>query len=135
AGELLPRGALSQLIAAVIVFVRGVAFGPDPYRLVLGDQPVQLLPEVAIHYRLSGRRNPVLSFPAVNPGRDAVFHILGVGYDFHLARLFERAQAFDNRGQFHSIIRSMRLGAVHLAFVTVKAEDACPSAWTGVAEA
>src|SRR5262249_35810311 len=75
------------------------------------------------------------AFPAVNPLRDAVLQILGVGNHFHFAAFFDRAEAFDRGAEFHAVVGGVRLGAPHLLFVFVVAQDRRPTSRSRIAKA
>src|SRR5262249_49751027 len=135
AGALLPRRALGQLVAAVIVFVRGMAFSPNPFGVMTGRHAIELFPQISVHYGLLRGRYPVLPLPAVDPGCNAILHVLRIGDDLHLAALLQRAQAFDSRCQLHAVVGGLRSEAVYFLVVFAVPENARPPARSGVAQA
>src|SRR5579883_841600 len=126
--NLLFGGAAGELVTAIVIFVEGVALGPLPLRLMLVDEPVELHPEILIIHRLLIGLAPVVPFPAVNPLRDAVLHVFGVGDDFNRALFLEPPKALDRGGKFHAIVGRMRATAVHLFLDFAEAQNAGPAA-------
>src|SRR5437660_3488375 len=86
AGPLLAGGALRQLVAAIIIVVRRVALGPDPLDAMFPGELIELLPEVPIQNGLLRGGHPVLLLPAVDPCRDSVLHVFGIGDDLDFTR-------------------------------------------------
>ena len=65
-----------------------VAAHPYPLDVVLLDQFVQLHPEIDVLDRFPVHGAPAALFPIVNPGGDAVVHVLGIGVQANLARKY-----------------------------------------------
>src|SRR5262249_2568158 len=133
--RLLPRRPRRELVAAVIIGVIGVAFRPRPGGVVRVHLLVELLPQVLIHDRLLRRRQPPFLLPPVDPLRDAVLHVLGIGDDLHRAALLKRAQPFDRRAQFHAVVGRVRLAAPQLLLLIAVAQDRRPTARSGISGA
>src|SRR6266850_3140411 len=71
--------AIRELIRAFVAGIAVVAAHPYPLDVVLLDQFVQLHPEIDVLDRFPVRGAPAALFPVVNPGGDAVVHVLGIG--------------------------------------------------------
>src|SRR5882724_5927531 len=134
ARPLLARGQVSQLVGPVVVRVRCVALGPDPGGFVSGHCLVQLSPEVDVEHRLLIASFPLIAFPGVDPLRDAVLDIFGIGHDFDFARLFDGAQTLDGGRQLHAVVGGQRFAAEYLASAGFVAQEGSPAAGARVAQ-
>src|SRR3569623_126843 len=83
--------------------MRCVALGPGPADVVPGNFVVERFPQIAIDDRLLLRRNQAALFTVRNPLRDAVFYVLGVGDDFDLALLAQRAKPYNRGCELHAV--------------------------------
>ena len=129
-----PGGILGKAVAPVVVLMTGVTFGPDPVRLVDPNQLVQFNPEIGVANRAIPLP-PVAAFPSVNPLRNSLPDILGVGRDFYFARLLEREQALDRRHQFHSVVGGVRIVPEEFLLHRTESQDAGPPTGAGIAKA
>src|SRR5580704_8521019 len=93
--------SLRQLIAAIIVGVRGMALGPLPFHLVLRHLLVQLMPEILIRDRFLAAGLPAVPFPLMNPLGDPMLDIVGVGHDLYFTRFLQCPQPFDGGFELH----------------------------------
>jgi len=132
---LIARRLRSQLITAVVVLVVGVPPGPGPMDLVAVSGLLQVHPQILIHHRFFRRGLPAIALPAMDPGSDAVFEVLGIGNHLHLAGLFKRAQTFNGSSEFHAVIGGMGIGTEHFASMFPEAQYIRPTAWAGIAQA
>src|ERR1017187_943130 len=126
--------ARGKFVAAIVVAVIGVAFGPRPGGLVTVDLFVEGLPQVLIDDGLLGGGEPAFAFPAVDPGGDAVLDVFGIGDDFHLSDFAQGSQASDGGGELHAVVGGMTLGPPDFFLQFFVAEDGGPAAGTGVTE-
>src|ERR1700692_4032849 len=126
AGYLHAGRSLRQLIAAIIVGVRGVALGPLPFHLVLRYLLVQLMPEILIRYRLLATGAPAVDFPLMNPLGDSVLdavwigsvlYIVGIGHYLYFTRFLQCPHPFDGSFELHSIVGGLLFAAEDLALV------------------
>src|SRR4051794_25545223 len=122
-----------QLVAAVVLGVVGVAFGPAPGDLVLAGEGQEFLPQFGILDRLLLLGPPAVALPADDPGGDAVLDVLAVGDHRHAAAAIELAQPLDRRAQLHPVVGCGRLGPGEFAAVPAGEEDNAPAAGAGVA--
>src|SRR5262249_8319761 len=90
--KLFASRARGQFVAAIVVFVVGMTFGPTPGDPMARGESVKVGPQILVHHRLACARSPSIALPATNPFADAVFQILRIGDDFDLARLANRTQ-------------------------------------------
>src|ERR1700692_3771948 len=135
AGYLHAGRSLRQLIAAIIVGVRGVALGPLPFHLVLRYLLVQLMPEILIRYRLLATGAPAVHFPLMNPLGDSMLDVVGIGHNLYFAGFLQCSQPFDGSFELHSIVGGLLFAAEDLALFAAIPEDAGPTAWAGIADA
>jgi hypothetical protein len=86
---------VGQRVGALVALMPGVAAHPVPLNAVtaLGDQRIELLPQVDIFHRLLGRGAPAPGLPAGHPFGDALAHVLAVQVQVDLARALEGLQA------------------------------------------
>src|SRR5215213_901220 len=122
-----------QLVAAVVLGVVGVAFGPAPGDLVLAGEGQEFLPQFGILDRLLLLGPPAVALPADDPGGDAVLDVLAVGDHRHAAAAIEQAQPLDRRAQLHPVVGCGRIGPGEFAAVPAGEEDNAPAAGAGVA--
>src|SRR5215475_5256580 len=134
-GTLLAGRARCECIATVIILVTGVTFCPDPFRPVPGHLLVQCLPQVLVDDRLSGGSHPSLALPPVDPRRNAVLQVFGIGDDFNFTAFAECTQTPDGSSQFHAVVGRVRLTAPQFFLVIAVAENRRPPAGTRIAEA
>src|SRR5580704_4160708 len=116
--------SLRQLIAAIIVGVRGMALGPLPFHLVLRHLLVKLMPEILIRNRLLTAGAPAVHFPLMNPLGDSMLDVVGIGHNLYFAGFLQCSQAFDGSFELHSIIGGLLFAAEDLALCSAIAEDA-----------
>src|SRR5690242_7631628 len=81
-----------KLVGALVLVMAGMALDPVPANLVRLQGFVEPLPQLGVLHRLLVGGAPAISLPAVNPTGDALPHILAVGVEIDLARLFQRFQ-------------------------------------------
>src|SRR5580704_17109147 len=134
AGYLHAGRVLRQLIAAIIVGVRGMALGPLPFHFVLRYLLVQLMPEILIRDRFLAAGLPAVPFPLMNPLGDPMLDIVGVGHDLYFTRFLQCPQPFDGGFELHSIVSGLLFAAEDLALLAAIPEDAGPTAWAGIAD-
>ena len=72
---LIAGGAGAEFVAAVVVGMVGVAFGPAPVGRVAADLKIQRLPKISIDHGRFVSFHPTSLLPPMNPLRDAVFHV------------------------------------------------------------
>ena len=73
-----------KLIAAVVIGMIGVAFGPLPDSLMAADLFVEILPEVLVLDGLLVFGAPVVALPGVDPLGDALADVFAIGGDCDL---------------------------------------------------
>src|SRR5579862_819687 len=134
AATLFARRHLRQFVAAIVVGMGGVAFGPRPGGVVPGSGRFQMFPKVAIDHGLFLAGHPVSPLPVWHPFGDAVLQILGVRDHLYSARLFEGIQTFDGRRQLHAVVGGVRRKPIQLALVFVIAQNAGPTPAAGIAQ-
>jgi hypothetical protein len=126
--DLFVRRSACQLIAAIIVFVRGMAFGPAPMRFVFAGKIVQQHPKILIRHRLLVGLLPAVLLPTLNPFADSILDVLRVRDDFYRTRLFQTLKALDRGGKLHAIVRRARTAAKQFALMFAKTQNARPTA-------
>ena len=117
-----------------------MAFDMFEATIMLGDQVVELLPEVDILDLFQSTRGlslPSTSFPAMNPLGNAVFDIAAIGYYMDSGPAFKFFEALDNSLKLHSVVGGFPLGSRAFCFFPGRdmAQDKCPATWTGVTAA
>src|SRR6266700_1270705 len=133
---LLPRhrdAVARELVGALVLVMAGMALDPVPAHLVRLQRRVEPLPEFDVLDRLLVRGAPAIALPAVNPGRDALPHILAVGIEIDLAGLLQRLQRRDRRHQLHAVVGGVRLAALQFLFDLAEFQDRAPAARTRIA--
>ena len=91
--------------------------------------------QILVDDRLFFRCHPAAALPIDDPGGNAVLHVVGVGDNLDLARLFQGREALNGGGEFHAIVGRVGLRAVLFFNEILVSEDAGPAALAGVAEA
>src|SRR5690349_17796567 len=82
-------------VGPFVLRVAGVALYPMPFHMMGSIQGVELLPQVDVLHRLLVRRLPTLAFPALDPLRDPLLHVLRVGVHAHAAAVLQRLESLD----------------------------------------
>ena len=129
---LLRGGHRRQLVATVVIRVRGVTLGPQPLGFVALSKIVQLAPEVLVTDGLLIAGYPAFALPTEDPLGDAVLDVNGVGDDLDFTWLFDCSEPLDGRHELHAVVGGVRFGAVHFLLVLTESEDARPAAGAGV---
>src|SRR5262245_44853785 len=124
---------VGQCIGALVADVARMALHPAPFDMVQRGERLQALPEVHVLHRLLVGRFPAALLPAVDPGRDAVLHVLAVGVEHDVAGALEARQRFDDGRQFHAVVGGRGLAAEQLFLVLAAAEPRAPAAGAWVA--
>jgi hypothetical protein len=124
-----------QLVAAIIIGMRSVAFGPCPARLVTCVEGVELLPQILVDDGFLGFGHPTVSFPIHDPARDAVLQVFRIRNDLDFARFFQSGETSDGRRELHAIVSCVGLGPVEFALVILIAKNTRPSPRAGIPEA
>ena len=83
------HGFVSQLVAAFIFGVTGMAFHPHPGDFMFFAQAMQFLPKFLVLNRLTGSGHPAFFDPAMNPFCYPFYEVLRVGGQGHLIGLAE----------------------------------------------
>lgn len=96
--------SLSEGVASFVVRVSCVSLEPMPGHLMFGRKFIELTPEVIVLDRLLFDGAPAARFPPLNPGRDSVAEIPGVGEQLDLARLLQGPERGDGSLKFHPVI-------------------------------
>ncbi|MNE98767.1 hypothetical protein D3C80_1973320 [compost metagenome] len=79
---------------------------------MLAHKLPELLPQILVFNRVLLAILPAVAQPAMYPALlKAVHHISRVTIYLHLTRLLKQTEAFNNRLNFHTIIRCMLLSA------------------------
>src|SRR4051794_29326972 len=126
---------VSQSVCALVLRMPGMAAHPVPLYIMLFRQLAEALPQVHVLDRLLVGGAPAAPPPVVDPGRDALLHVEGVGVQPNAAPALERFQGADHRHQLHAVVRSLRLAAVDLLLGALGPEERAPAARTGIAAA
>src|SRR5882724_5564767 len=124
-----------ELVGALVLVMAGVALDPVPAHLVRLQRRIEPLPQLGVLDRLLVRGAPAVFLPAMDPAGDALAHILAVGIEIDLARLFQRLQRRDRGHQFHAVVGGMRLATLQFLFDIAEFEDRAPAAGPGIARA
>src|SRR5260221_7925332 len=127
--------SVCELVGSFVFWMPSVSLDPMPLYLMLRAQLVEVAPQVLVFYRFLVSRFPALAFPGVDPARDALLHILGIGEHPHAARALQRLQAADHGGQLHAVVGGGRFAAPQLFFVPAQTDDDSPAAGAGIAAA
>lgn len=124
-----------EFVGALVFGVTGVALHPVPVDFVFVAGGFERLPEIGVFDRLFGSGLPAVALPGMNPGRDAVLHVVAVGVEVDVGRAGERAQGFDDGLEFHAIVG--RIGGAAEEFLAVFApdEDGAPAAGARISRA
>jgi len=69
----------------------------------------------------------------MNPGADAVLHILRVGMQDDFTRALEQVQGGNHRLQFHAVIGGFQFAATKFFFLRAVAQQSTPAAGAGIA--
>jgi len=91
--------------------VIAVASNPSPPNGVLSYEFVQRTPQILVQHWLSIRRSPTVCLPSRQVLRYALFEILRVRYQFHLAGFAQCLQSIYRRGQFHPVVSGLRFAS------------------------
>ena len=99
-----PSHVERKLIAPLIFCMAGVPSDPrEAHLMPLAGE--KFFPEISIFSHSSVLVMPPVRPPAVCPPLlHRVYHVFRVTEELYLARLFQRGQASDDRGQLHPII-------------------------------
>ncbi len=106
---------------------------PLPVNLVGLGGLFQPLPQLLILHRLLIRGLPAAAFPAFQPLGDALFDVLGISRERHVAGTLEFFERTNRGHEFHAVVGGFRLGTVKLLFVVAVLQDGAPTAGTGIA--
>ena len=124
---------VGQLVGALVFRVSGMAFYPLPGYLVLGDEPVEFLPQFGIFDWFFCSGFPAVLLPAVYPAFHAVFNVLGIGVDGYPAGTGEGLEAAYDCGELHAVVGGVWLAAAEFFFVAAVAQQYAPAAGAGIA--
>lgn len=108
----------SELIAALIFGMSGMSFDDRESHLMPGQQFVEGLPEFDVLDRFPAAAflaSPAVPFPAGHPFNGPFSDIGTVGDDFDSGLFGQRPQPFNDRGEFHLIVRGQCRSAGGLA--------------------
>src|SRR5258706_1674650 len=106
-----------------------------PLYLMFARDRIELLPEVDILDGLLVGGEPALALQGVDPLRDAILYVDGVGVDPHVARPRQGLERADDRHQLHAVVGGRRLAAEELLLLAAEAQDRAPAAGAGIAAA
>src|SRR5690625_1390807 len=113
-----------------------MAFHLDPYNLMALCLLEKAFPQVLVLDGFLRRRLPSVALPAVEPSLgECPVHVGAVGVEVNAARLFQRAERFEGRGEFHPVVRGLRRAARNLTFERAISQNSRPTARAGVAAA
>src|SRR5690606_28206956 len=129
------HGETGELVRPLVLGVAGMALDPVPRHLVAAARLVQRLPQLGVLDRLPRGRLPAVPLPALDPARDAVLDVAGIGVEIDGARLLQRVQRLDRRHQLHAVVGGVGLAARQLLLHAVEAQDRAPAAGAGIAGA
>src|SRR5690606_10399177 len=135
APERLLEPSIRERVRAFVLDVAGVAAHPVPAHVMALRQRIELHPEVLILHRLLVRGAPAALDPLRQPFGHALLHVRRIGIELHAARLLQRLERADRRGQLHPIVRRQRLAAAKLLDVPAMTQHDAPPARPGVAAA
>ena len=96
---------------------------------------VEALPQLGVLHRLLVGGPPAVPLPAVDPGGDAVLHVLAVGVQLDAARPLQRFERRDRRHQLHAVVGGRRLRRRRSPCGVAVAQDRAPAAGAGIARA
>jgi len=126
-------GIPCQPIAAIVIFVRGVALGPDPGGFVQRHEFIQFHPQIEIGYGIPVP--PLAAFPARHPFRDAAAEILRVGDDLDFTWFLKRQQPLNGRHHLHAVVGGQRVVAEEFLLDIAGAQNTRPSSRAWIAQA
>jgi hypothetical protein len=113
-----------------------MSLDPVECDLVASEQREQQLPQVGVFGWFSGGAHPVFLLPAIDPSLGyGVRNIFGVGCQCNAARLLERRERLDDRGQLHAVVCGLSLAAGKLLFMFSEAQHGAPPAGAGISGA
>src|SRR3954469_6243229 len=109
-----------------------MALHPLPMDRVPCGLFIECAPEVGVCDRLLRAGSPAVALPALDPLADALPDVLAVGIERDLARPLQRSQCLDDGGQFHAVVRRLRLAAEQFALVHPATQPGAPATGPGV---
>src|SRR5690625_7198488 len=113
-----------------------MAFHLDPFNLMALCLREKAFPQVLVLDGFLRRRLPSVALPAVEPSLgECPVHVGAVGVEVNAARLFQRAERFEGRGEFHPIVGGLRRAARNLTLERAIPQNTPPTPWAGVAGA
>src|SRR5262249_47910942 len=126
---------IRESVCALVFRMPGMAAHPVPLYLMLGRDPVELLPQVDVLDRLLVGGAPAAAPPVVGSGGAAPLHVERVRIQAHAARALQRLERPDHRHQLHAVVGGVGLAAVDFLLGAFGAQDRAPAAGAGVAAA
>src|SRR5687768_3526576 len=97
-----------------------VAGNAGVYDLMLGDQLVELLPEIEVLHRRRIRSAPApppVGLPFDHPLAEPLANVLAVGEQLDVRRPSQGFEAADDGGQLHAVVRRLALAAETFDFL------------------
>lgn len=82
----------------------GMTFNPLPADIVTAGGRIETFPEIDVFDWLLLRRDPSVTLPAFHPERHAVFKILAVGMQDHIAGVLQTLQRNQGAHHLHPIV-------------------------------
>ena len=119
----------------LIAWVAVVPFDPAPVNFVArgAHQFIEPLPEIDIFNRRLGRCFPAPGFPARDPLRDALEHILTVHMKRDVAGALERRQRFNHSQHLHAVVGGVEFATKKLFLGVWRLKQCAPATRARVA--
>ena len=97
-------GDLRQTVTHFVLAMTCMAFNPLPADIMTTGGHVETFPEIHVFDWLLLRRDPSVTLPAFHPERHAVFKILAVGMQDHVAGVLQTLQRNQGAHHLHPIV-------------------------------
>ena len=97
-------GDLRQTVTHFVLAMTCMAFNPLPADIVTAGGRIEAFPEIDVFDWLLLRRDPSVTLPAFHPERHAVFKILAVGMQDHVAGVLQTLQRNQGAHHLHPIV-------------------------------
>src|SRR5436190_7935738 len=104
-----------------------------PLYLMFGGERIEFAPEVVVLHRLLVGRLPALALPGVDPLRDSLLDVDGIGVEPHVARALQRFERADDGGELHAVVGRRGVAAPELLLLALVAHQRAPAARTRIA--